>query len=1022
MATILGLDVGTNSLGWALIEEDSHGNPVAIRAVGVRIFQEAVEPTSAGNQRTPKNHKRRQARLARRQLHRRRVRRRALLRLLQHHGLLPHDPETLNTLLWDNEDHNPYRLRADGVHQRLDAMDFGRVLYHLNQRRGFRSNRKTRLGSLVAEPEVVDLVRADEQRELERARRRPNRPAFVETIREKTEDDESAVLVEIARVRTALNEHQWTLGEFLYRQPIRRRQYTDRAMHEEEFDRLWEAQVPFHPDLLTPGLKAAVHHIIFAQRPLKVPPAGRCELEPTRRRAPKALLEYQQFRLLQTLNHLEILPVSEQSRPLTPEERNRLLEALEDRQHEGGTHLSWTAVRTRLQLPVRTHFNLEESLPKGLPVNRTAMQLHAAASAWWADAGEEMRRRLVTDLLTIADKQALYRRLRAVWAFSVEEAYRLATVELEPGYASWSRKAIVKTLPGLERGLSLHDAMQVAGYLRADQRPHHPCDALPLPPDVRNPTVNRSLGQVRRVVNALLRTYGRPDGIRIELARDIALSKRDRERLQKQQRDNERVNNEARQKFAEVTGQSPRPNDLLKYRLWLECGHTCPYTGRPISLHQLWTSEVEIEHIIPYSRSLDDSFMNKTLTFSSFNARKGQSTPYEVFSGDPEAYAALKTRLTSTRSFSPRKIARFLMQTVPDGFVNRQLSDTRYIAQEVKRYVEGLGIPVEVTRGSSTAHLRHYWGLNHVLDPKGGQKTRDDHRHHVVDALVVALTSRKLLYRLTEIARQTGKAPWEEGFAVEPPWPTLFDDARRAIGAVVVSHETRHKIAGSLHDEMAYGPRKGPEPFVYRRPLSAFKKPGDEQDIIDPVVRQLVSQRLTSIGPSVAPFGPNAAPLLHTDGRTPIRSVRVRKVMKPGTYHSVRDRSGRVIKVHAYDNNHHVEVLERGGKRVGIFVTMMEAAQRSAKNIPIVQRSGPWSVMDRTYDDTWRFVMALHINDTIRLNEQLYRIQKLDASNNRVVLRALNDARTGHQGEVQKAINQLRGDCVVIDPLGQVRS
>ena len=140
MSRTLGLDVGVNSLGWAVIEEDATGHPVRLRAAGVRIFQEATEPHQAQTTtRIPKNQTRRLARGARRRYQRSRQRRRHLLQVLVNHGLLPADEGQRHQWLWDDDAHNPYRLRARGIQTSLSLWDFGRSIYHLNQRRGMNS-------------------------------------------------------------------------------------------------------------------------------------------------------------------------------------------------------------------------------------------------------------------------------------------------------------------------------------------------------------------------------------------------------------------------------------------------------------------------------------------------------------------------------------------------------------------------------------------------------------------------------------------------------------------------------------------------------------------------------------------------------------------------------------------------------------------------------------------------------------------------------------------------------------------
>ena len=155
----LGLDLGTNSIGWALIVHDENGDPSALKDCGSRIFQEAVDAKT----RTPKNKARRGARAARRQLSRRKHRRQALSELLVENGLLPKDESELHALLLDDKECNPYLLRKKGLDERLDLHEFGRVLAHLNRRRGFKSNRKAQLSEIFKEyPDVMALVKKDE--------------------------------------------------------------------------------------------------------------------------------------------------------------------------------------------------------------------------------------------------------------------------------------------------------------------------------------------------------------------------------------------------------------------------------------------------------------------------------------------------------------------------------------------------------------------------------------------------------------------------------------------------------------------------------------------------------------------------------------------------------------------------------------------------------------------------------------------------------------------------------------------
>ena len=266
----LGLDLGTNSAGWALVEQttDGDGPPKPTRLVdaGVRIFPEGIEAKSNES----RNVARRAARGMRRQHDRRNRRRDTLRHRLQRAGLLPREKTELAAVL----SANPYALRARGLDEKLAPFELGRAIYHLGNRRGFKSNRKTERKADKKDKETVQTGIRDLQKKIEEAKAR-------------------------------------TLGEYLSRiDPFKERircRYTSRAMYEHEFDAIWDAQRPNYPAILTDDLRRQIHETIFNQRPLKVQKnlVGRCELEPTRKRAPKGLWYAQQFRLLQDVSHLE---------------------------------------------------------------------------------------------------------------------------------------------------------------------------------------------------------------------------------------------------------------------------------------------------------------------------------------------------------------------------------------------------------------------------------------------------------------------------------------------------------------------------------------------------------------------------------------------------------------------------------------------------------------------------------------------------------------------------------------------
>lgn len=334
---VLGIDLGSNSLGWALIAREE-GQPKSLLRAGVRVFEAATEGDRESGQEESRNKARREARMHRRQLWRRARRLKKIFNLLQRLGLLPavapvsppadggHRPplqtpeerqDFLNALdkavlasPWfaakkasgiypEPEQTLPYILRATALDEPLEPYLLGRALYHLAQRRGFLSTRRRAKGA-------------------------------------KKEDDEGAVKKGISELRQKMQETKArTLGEYFSRIPpseVRiRGRWTGRAMYEEEFHAIWNAQAKHQPALLTEERKKLLYRALFYQRPLKDQPEliGHCELEPGERRAPAYLLVSQRFRLLQTVNNLKVLPPGEPERDLTPSDRAKLVEALD---------------------------------------------------------------------------------------------------------------------------------------------------------------------------------------------------------------------------------------------------------------------------------------------------------------------------------------------------------------------------------------------------------------------------------------------------------------------------------------------------------------------------------------------------------------------------------------------------------------------------------------------------------------------------------------------------------------------
>lgn len=253
-------------------------------------------------------------------------------------------------------------------------------------------------------------------------------------------------------------------------------------------------------------------------------------------------------------------------------------------------------------------------------------------------------------------------------------------------------------------------------------------------------------------------------------------------------------------------------------RLWHElnpadiANRRCPYTGEQISIQRLFSEEVEVEHILPFSRTLDDSLNNQTVSLRRANRIKGNKTPHEAFGTSPAGFDY--DEITERAKLMPKNKAK---RFGPDGmqcwlredadFLARALTDTAYLSRIAKEYLQ-LICPhnrVRAIPGRMTALLRGKFGLNELLSGNS-RKNRDDHRHHAIDAVVVGVTDQAMLQRFAQaskLARERGLGRLVENMPI--PWPRFREQVRASINALVVSHRPDHAHEGRLHNDTAYG-------------------------------------------------------------------------------------------------------------------------------------------------------------------------------------------------------------------------
>lgn len=845
----LALDLGSTSLGWAMLRLDKNNQPCAVIKAGVRIFSDGRNPKDGSSLAVT----RREARATRRRRDRLLKRKARMMRSLIEYGFFPADEMQRKTL----ETLNPYTLRAKGLNEALTPSEFGRALFHINQRRGFKSNRKTDKkdndsGALKTAIKKLHETLATEHCRtvgewLNKRLTDTSKPPQERTVRARYHQDKILKDDEKSRINKYYDL------------------YIDRSMIEHEFDELWKKQSELNPGLFNEKARADLKDVLLYQRKLKPVKAGRCTFIPEEERAPLALPSTQRFRMYQEVNNLRILREGLKEEPLTLQQRDTLIAALEE-----NSKCTFTKIKKLLGVGGTVQFNFEDPKRQEFKGNITSAILGKTDlfGAAWFKFDEAKQDAIVMQLVKEENEAKLVRWLQDNTGVDEKHAEAIANVALPEGYGSLCEKALARILPELKREVitydkaalaagfhhsQLTDNQEIAGRTFAVERvntetgevkTYHQFNELPYygevlqrhvgfgsgkPEDVpekhfgkiANPTVHIGLNQVRLVVNAIVKRYGHPSETIVELARDLKQSQEQRKEDTQRQADNQKRNARLRADIAGtlmISEERVSRDDIEKMILWEELSanvadRRCPYSGAQISMAMLLSDEVEIEHILPFAQTLDDSLNNKTVAMRQANRIKGNRTPWEASNDFAAQGWKYEDMIARAEQMPKSKRYRFgedgYQRWLKDdkSFLARALNDTRHLSKVAFEYLKLVCPDTRVIPGRMTAMLRAKFGLNDVLGLHG-KKNRNDHRHHAVDACVIGVTDQGLLQRFAKASASAREQHLNRLVETMPlPWVSYREHVQRAINYICVSHRPDHAYQGGIFDATIYGLR-----------------------------------------------------------------------------------------------------------------------------------------------------------------------------------------------------------------------
>ncbi len=785
-----------------------------------------------------------------------------------------------------HKEHLPdvYQLRYEALDRKLKDDELAQVLLHIAKHRGFRSTRKAETKD--KENGAVLKATTENQKLMQEKGYR--------TV------GEMLYLDDAFRSACPWNERGYILTP---RNKAENYQHTIlRAMLVEEVHAIFAAQRALGNEKTTEELEKKYIDIMTSQRSFDMGPGnqadgtpspyamegfgdrvGKCTFEKEEYRAPKGTYTAELFVALQKINHIRLIDEFGTGRFLTEEERSLVVELL-----KSSKEVKYSAVRKKLKLDPAVKFNTlnysakkkEETEEMRIKNTENTKFVGMPSSYQYKKCLEDRVKDMpelemaelfdqVGEVLT-AYKNDDSRTVRLEQlGLSTEEISGL--LELTPsGYQRVSLKAMRKMLPYLEAGMIYDKACAEAGYEFRALNDTHKMHLLKgeavneVLNDITNPVVKRSVSQTIKVINAIVLKYGSPQAVNIELAREMAKNFTDRTNMRKDMENRQKENEKVKKKLQELGKANPTGQDILKYRLWQDQQGRCIYSGKVIPLEELFDGAYDIDHILPYSITFDDSYRNKVLVTAQENRQKGNRIPYEYFGADEKrwnAYESLVKALIQDYRKQQKLLKKAFTEEEQQEFKERNLNDTKYITRVVYNLIRQnlelapLNRPekkkqVWAVNGAVTSYLRKRWGLP--------QKDRSTDTHHAMDAVVIACCTDGMIHKISRymkgrelqysrgfklVDEETGEVferdnfrreEWDKEFGVRVPlpWITFRDelDVRMAKGDPVNFLKTHPDVEREIHyPAWMYGEEESPIEkgrfITYIRPIFVSRMP-----------------------------------------------------------------------------------------------------------------------------------------------------------------------------------------------------
>ena len=765
----LGLDIGTSSIGWAVLDLDKE----RIHDLGVRIFERPEDPQNGDSLAKP----RRDARSARRRLKRRRQRLNHLKQFFIDQNILTKDQ--VEEVLDYRSDFNKldvYELRAKALTEELSPEELLKVLYQIAKRRGFKSNRKVIEESDKEGGRVTSALKANEKFLADNN---------YTTVGDALSRDEK--FAPHKRNKRDDYTNSFARDDFLRELEFiikNQRKYALKNIPEQAINEL----IYGIDDGQATNVSAIMYQRPFMTRELIEKMVGNCTFEKDEKRAPKASYSFEMFRLASDLSHLVFIHRDASKRQakrenlevrLSPEQISKVIDAAKSQKSLTYKKVRSTAGISEDYVPKDVRGKKKEGDEFGEDNTFGGLKAYSDIRLAlkdlpedWAKIGNESAINQIAYVLTT---QKADEGIRAeLDSLPLSDKAKEAIIKIKPtnfkAFGHLSIKALQNITPYILEGMTYDKACEAAGYDFKKQSASLE--------QITNPVVKRAITQTLKVVRAIERKYGKPYFIKVETARDLAKNFKDRKAIENENKENQARNQSIIQTLNENGVVTPTGQQIIKVKLYREQNGVCLYSGKSIDFETMLRDDnaYQVDHIVPFSRSNNDGMTNKVLVLTEENQKKSNQTPFEYFGADEKRWKEFAARVESTyktrdtktadkatnainykyNGYAIKKKQNLLLQEYKNDSWNvRALNDTRYITRFIQNYLrqdvdfaEGEEKQrVIAPNGTTTAYLRKRWGL--------AKDRNEDVLHHAKDAAVVAAVDQNIVRQANLFAKRS---------------------------------------------------------------------------------------------------------------------------------------------------------------------------------------------------------------------------------------------------------------------------